>query len=130
MNEIIYYNRADILIALEKNDNSSILKYASKKLRNKKNIVMIVINYYWKELEYASFRLRNNVSFMLDALSINKSALKYATNYLKKNELISLAALKYDTLAFKHTSYDIKNNKSFIMTIKKDYPEIFEIKVY
>ena len=54
MNEIIYYNRADILFALEKNDNSSILKYASKKLKNKKNIVMIVIK---KKLERIRIRI-------------------------------------------------------------------------
>jgi hypothetical protein len=127
MNEIIYNNRADILLALEKNDNSSILKHASPKLRNKRNIVTITIKRNWKELEYASFRLRNNVDFMLDALTINGKAIQYATNYLKKNGLIVLTAIKNNTYAIRHASYDIiKNNKAFVMMIIKIFPEIFE----
>jgi hypothetical protein len=126
MNKIVYNNRADILIALEKNDNSSILKYASQKLRNKKNIVMIVIKKNWKELEYASFRLRNNVDFMLDALTINGSALQYATNYLKNNGLIVLTGIKNNTYAIRHASYNIKNSKAFAMLIIINFPEIFQ----
>jgi hypothetical protein len=126
MDLIVFYNRADILFALEKNDNSSILKYASKKLKNKKNIVMIVIKKNWKELEYASFRLRNNVDFMLEALTINGSALQYATNYLKNNGLIVLTAIKYNTYAIRHASYNIKNSKAFAMLIIINFPEIFQ----
>jgi hypothetical protein len=126
MNQIVYNNRADILLALEKNDNSLILKYASPKLRNKRNIVMIAIKRNWKELEYASFRLRNNVDFMLDALTINGSNLQYATNYLKKNGLIVLTAIKNNTYAIRHASYDVKDNKSFAMLIIINFPEIFQ----
>jgi hypothetical protein len=126
MSQIVYNNRADILSALEKNDKSLILPYASKKLRNKKNIAMMVIKKNWQELPYVSFRLRNNVDFMLDVLIINGDALQYATSYLKKNELIALTAIKNNKFAFRHASYDIKNNKTFIMMIIKNYPEIFE----
>ena len=126
MNEIIYNNRADILLALEKNVKSLILPYASSKLRNKRNIVLIAIKRNLQELPYVSFRLRNNLNFMLKILIINGEALQYATNYLKKNELIVLTAIKNNNFAFRHASYDIINNKTFIMKIIKNCPEIFQ----
>jgi hypothetical protein len=77
------------------NNNDLILKFASKKLRNDKEIV-------------------------LEAVKKNGLMLKFASNELRNDKEIILAAIKNHAYAFEYASEELRDNKEFLLYIIKN----------
>lgn len=94
-----------------------VIQYASERLRDDKEFMMGMCDRHYNDgmLQYASERLRDDKELV--SLSIKKDgrSLKYASKELRNNKNIVLAAVQETASAFEYASPDLRKNKEFIL---------------
>ena len=99
------------------------LKYASDRLKDDKELVLIAVGYRsYNTLQYASPRLRDNLQVLQTAVNYNGQALKAASKRLRSNKNLFLRAVRKHPLDC-HWIVDfaepaLMNNSSFISDLQ------------
>ena len=101
--------------------NPDALQFASKKLQDDKEIVKkAVFNYNTVALKFASDRLKNDKEIVEIAITMNPEILKFASDELKNNKEVILKAIKADGMALEFVSDRLKNDKDVVLTAVKN----------
>jgi len=118
------YSKYHVCEELKK--NGMLLKYASDKLKNNRNVVITAVSNYGMALEYASDRLKNDKQIVLHAISNSSSALFHASDKLRDDEDVILAAVSKFGYTLKYASENLKNNKNIVCAALISRPDAFE----
>ena len=99
----------------------SIFQYASKGLKNNKDVVLEAVQISSGALEYASDDLRNDKEIVLAAMKRNGYALQYASEDFRNDPEVVLAAVKTNGYwsALRYASEDLRNDKEIVLAAVK-----------
>lgn len=98
----------------------SILSSLTPKLKNDKEIFMMLVKKDLESFEYASNKLKNNKSFLLKLYKINPLLFKYASSELKDNEEFVLKTVKLDGSLLEYASDRLKDNEKVVLSAIKN----------
>jgi len=101
--------------------NGWVLYYASGRLRDDREIVLIAVKQYGLVLKCASDRLKDDREIVLIAVKQDGKILKCASDRLKDDREIVLIVVKRNGYTFKYASERLKDDKEIVLTAVKQY---------
>lgn len=120
-------NKQSILKAINSHRNGDrALEFASKELKNDRELVLVSVNKYGSSLEYASDELKNDKEVVMIATKNCGSALAFASDDLRNDMEIVLNAVNTDGLALYYASDELKNNKEIVLSAIKENPRAIQ----
>jgi hypothetical protein len=122
INPKLYGDKQITLVAVKQPRYNSNLKYANKKLKNNKQIVLESVQNNGRALKYASNALKDDRQIVLEAAKCDPRALVYASKRIKNDKKIMWEAIRQDGRAFEYASNQIKSDKKFVLEALKSYP--------
>lgn len=115
-----------VLMAVENTSKSGqALQYASLELRNDKEVVMAAVLHSNETLQYASEELRNDREVALAATTKGGIVLKYMSKSLQAEEAIVDLCVSKNGLALEFASKELRNNKAIVLTAVTQNAEAF-----
>jgi hypothetical protein len=118
-----FRNDVDVILAAINNDRNS-FKYASKEAQDNKELVLAIINgYYYPELlQYLSNRLRNDKELVLLLVAKNASQLEFASDGLKNDkDIFYTAANENGYYALKFGAEHFRTDKMLVLKAVNTY---------
>jgi hypothetical protein len=123
-------NDRDIIIAaaegLHRNVCEYSLKYASESLKNNKEVVLIIVDYFGCSLKYASESLRNDKEVVLAAITQSGAALKYASINLQNDRNIVFIAVNQEGYSLEYVSESLKDDQEIVLVAIKRRIDAFQ----
>lgn len=117
-------NNKETMITLLK-ENSDVVKYASKRLKNDRDFSLAVIENCPHLIFYLSEKITGNRELMLMAVEKNGNALQNVSAELKQDKELVLAAMKNNVDAFYYSSHEIKNDREVVkIAIEKNFKNL------
>lgn len=107
-------NRENLLLTL--NNGGGLIADIPTNLRSDKEIVMIAVKYYGKNLRQASTELKNDKEIVMAAVKSCGEMLEYTSDELRNDPKIVLAAVTENGAALKFASEELKNNREIAIT--------------
>tara|TARA_B110000503_G_scaffold128250_1_gene198939 strand:- start:108 stop:1016 length:909 start_codon:yes stop_codon:yes gene_type:complete len=95
--------------------DGSMLKYASKSLKNDKDVVLAAVRKTGSALAYASKRLENDKEVVLAAVTNDGRALFHASGDMQKDKEVVLAAVTNNAGALNFASDDMQDDKEVVL---------------
>jgi hypothetical protein len=95
--------------------NGYMLRFASERLQNDKNIVKIAVTNFGGALKFASKNLQDDEDIVLAAVKHCGEALDYASIRLQNDIKIVTTAVQRDGEALRYASKNLQNNKELVM---------------
>jgi hypothetical protein len=95
------------------------LKFASKNLQDDEYIVLTAVKYYGGALAYASTRLQNDIKIVTTAVQRDGQALRFASKDFQNNKEIVKIAIQSCNWIINTCSEELKNDKEIKEIIKK-----------
>ena len=115
-------NKQTIQSIIHKNNDASIIKFASDDLQNDLELMSQCIRMDSTLLKYASEAIQNNFELVLEAVTKDGSSLEFASNELKDDEKIVLSAVQECAYAINFASEKLRNDKEIaLIAIEKNY---------
>ncbi|WP_257265834.1 DUF4116 domain-containing protein, partial [Endozoicomonas sp. ONNA2] len=96
------------------------LKYASKRVRNDKDVVLPAIAKHPDDLKLASKQLKNDQDVVMASVSQNGYCLSYASPELQDNDMVVKTALAQCAYALQYASERFRSDKGIIQTMIAD----------
>ena len=101
-----------------------VLRFASKIVREDRDVVLACVKHYGLALEFASDALRGDRDIVFEALKQAGMALRYASETLRGDGELVLAAVRQNVEALKYVSESARNNPEIARTLLREVPEI------
>lgn len=106
-NHVQYCDDRDLMLLAVEIHSSRALVYASERLKNDREIVVIAMKKQSWAFEFASLALRSNFSFALYAVAFDTANMQYVTDLLKSNKDFLMLALENYEETKKLLNFDI-----------------------
>ncbi len=110
-----------IVDATELKDNPYKYPIANNILKDDPVTALTVMSKVGKMLKYASKNIRDNKDIVIAAVSEDGRALEFASNRLQDDDLVANIAVNNDGVGFKYISNRLKDNEELLFTAIKQY---------
>jgi hypothetical protein len=102
-----------------------ILHNFTEKLKNDKDIFLMIIKIHWKYIQYTGEELRRDRDFVLAALNENGNVLKYTPFYKNDTEVV-LKAVSNQGMSIQYAGGWLRDNKDIVLAAVKNNPQALQ----
>lgn len=110
----------DVVLAAVNKSCGACLAFASDRLRNDREFVMLCITINAMSLQFLGDKLKHDRDFILSAMKVNGSALDHVPHF-QNDKMVVMNAVTQNGNALYYASDDLKNDEQVVMTAVKNY---------